>query len=402
MSLITCPECGNRVSSLAESCPSCGWPVTMGNQADETPALHGHTDEHAELEAPSSGGVLQDSTSDQSSINDHSPTTQSEKHPHQKDDLSAERTSVIKTIVKIILATFLALGLLASLFVLGVFDEYLPNRTPRQRFDFDRFAPPAARRANDQAPEEVSFDLFHANPNSFPHLVKVRGRLKTYNRTAFLQPENSFGSRTLLLLDFDDLTATRAAEFLALNGSVVSVTGRGSFGGMDVESFSPINGATETDSSDPVDEGQPAAPPVPAEGTDCGSEHARDRVVQGAIDWSSWSCRNQDNVAPQVWGSCLAVSAYSQSNRGCSGEARCCPPNRGAAILSYEHLKDLYPTVCGRPAAAAASRFSGWDQYRCREPEAWRPDQCLAREEYSGIAGTGCVAGMLCCPRAEP
>ena len=38
MALINCPECGNKVSELADRCPHCGAPVAMRTLIGSTPA----------------------------------------------------------------------------------------------------------------------------------------------------------------------------------------------------------------------------------------------------------------------------------------------------------------------------------------------------------------------------
>jgi len=38
VALINCPECGNKVSELADRCPHCGAPVAMRTLIGSTPA----------------------------------------------------------------------------------------------------------------------------------------------------------------------------------------------------------------------------------------------------------------------------------------------------------------------------------------------------------------------------
>lgn len=35
MALIICPECGNRVSDMADRCPCCGYPMSFFDAPDE-------------------------------------------------------------------------------------------------------------------------------------------------------------------------------------------------------------------------------------------------------------------------------------------------------------------------------------------------------------------------------
>jgi endogenous inhibitor of DNA gyrase (YacG/DUF329 family) len=40
MSLIKCPECGNKISEHAESCPSCGRPMRMSRKGNAFDPFH--------------------------------------------------------------------------------------------------------------------------------------------------------------------------------------------------------------------------------------------------------------------------------------------------------------------------------------------------------------------------
>ncbi len=118
-----------------------------------------------------------------------------------------------------------------------------------------------------------------------------------------------------------------------------------------------------------------------------------------------FAARRHRFASPAIsWMEARSASVGSIPNDAAAA-SRCCPPDRASAIRNEESLRRFSNTLCGHPDAPYASRFSSWTAYRCREPdrlESWVRIGCLERGEYSAERGTGCVAGMLCCPGQAP
>lgn len=142
----------------------------------------------------------------------------------------------------------------------------------------------------------------------------------------------------------------------------------------------------------------------------CGESNAR--VPQGvsSSEWSRYGCEASTDVGPR-WNLCLPRAAYSDnSDNGCPGAERCCPPAGFEPSVSQDMQAPEGSTsgpVSGMCGEAGARRPEGvtvtdWNRYSCESPgdAGSRWTLCLARAAYSDMDGDGCPGLERCCPPA--